>query len=80
MYALPKTVRFKRIELITLNSNYYHIKSIFSLAKIAGILKKFSGGWSAEELTKGNGIGIATLYKWRQRYTVWNCFFFEVGI
>lgn len=71
MYALPKTVRFKRIKLITLNGNYYQIKSIFKLAKIAGISKKFCGGGSAEKLDNGKGISTTTLYKWRQRHNVW---------
>ena len=45
-------------------------KSIFSPAKIAGILKEFSGGRSADELARYNGISTATLYKWR-RITEW---------
>lgn len=43
-------------------------KSIFSPAKIAGILKEFSGGRSADELARENGISTATLYQWRQKY------------
>ena len=43
-------------------------KSTFSPAKIAGILKDFSGGRSAEELARENSISTATLYKWRQKY------------
>ncbi len=43
-------------------------KSIFSPAKIAGILKEFSGGRSADELARDNGISTETLYKWRQKY------------
>lgn len=41
-------------------------KSTFSPAKIAGILKEFAGGRSAEELARENGISTATLYKWRR--------------
>lgn len=43
-------------------------KSTFSPAKIAGILKEFTGGRSADELARENGISTATLYKWRQKY------------
>jgi putative transposase len=43
-------------------------KSIFSPAQIAGILKEFDGGKSAEEITRQHGVSRAALYKWRQRY------------
>ena len=43
-------------------------KSTFSPAKIAGVLKEFAGGRSAQELARENGISTATLYKWRQKY------------
>ena len=43
-------------------------KSTFSPAQIAGILKEFDNGKSAEEITRGHGISKAALYKWRQRY------------
>lgn len=42
-------------------------KNIFSPANIAGILKEFSGGRSADELARQNGISTATFYKWRQK-------------
>jgi len=43
-------------------------KSTFSPAKIAGVLKEFAGGRSAEELARENGISTVTLYKGRQKY------------
>ncbi len=43
-------------------------RSTFSPAKIAGILKEFELGKSAEELIREHGISRAALYKWRQRY------------
>lgn len=43
-------------------------KSRFSLAQIAGILKEFEGGKSAEEISRVHGVSKACLYKWRQRY------------
>ena len=43
-------------------------KSTFSPAQIAGILKEFDGGKSAEEITRQHGVSRAALYKWRQRY------------
>lgn len=43
-------------------------KSTFSPVQIAGILKEFDNGKSAEELTREYGISKAALYKWRQRY------------
>ena len=43
-------------------------KSTFSPAKIAGVLKEFASGRSAEELARENNISTATLYKWRHKY------------
>jgi putative transposase len=43
-------------------------KSTFTPAQIAGILKEFDGGKSAEEITREHGVSRAALYKWRQRY------------
>ncbi len=43
-------------------------KSTFSPAQIAGILKEFEGGKSAEDITREHGVSRASLYKWRQRY------------
>jgi putative transposase len=43
-------------------------KSTFSPAQIAGILKEFDNGKSAEEITREHGVSKASLYKWRQRY------------
>lgn len=43
-------------------------KSNFSPAQIAGILKEFNGGKTAEEIHREYGVSKATLYKWRQRY------------
>ena len=43
-------------------------KSTFSPAQVAGILKEFDSGKSAEEITREHGVSRATLYKWRQRY------------
>lgn len=35
---------------------------------MAGILKEFENGKSAEEITREYGVSKACLYKWRQRY------------
>ena len=43
-------------------------RSTFSPAQIAGILKEFDNGKSAEEINRDHGISKASLYKWRQRY------------
>ena len=43
-------------------------KSTFSPAQIAGILKEFENGKTAEEITRDHGVSKAALYKWRQRY------------
>ncbi len=43
-------------------------KSTFTPTQIAGILKEFDGGKSAEEITRTHGVSKAALYKWRQRY------------
>lgn len=43
-------------------------KSTFSPAQIAGILKEFDSGKSAEEINREHGVSKASLYKWRQRY------------
>ena len=43
-------------------------RSTFSPAQIAGILKEFDNGKSAEEINREHGISKASLYKWRQRY------------
>ena len=43
-------------------------KSTFSPAQIAGILKEFDNGKTAEEITRQYGVSKAALYKWRQRY------------
>ena len=43
-------------------------KSQFSPAQIAGILKEFDNGKSAEEISREHGVSRASLYKWRQRY------------
>jgi putative transposase len=43
-------------------------KSTFSPAQIAGILKEFDNGKTAEEITRVHGVSKAALYKWRQRY------------
>ena len=43
-------------------------KSTFSPTQIAGILKEFDGGKSAEQITRDHGVSKASLYKWRQRY------------
>lgn len=43
-------------------------KSTFSPAQIAGILKEFDNGKSAEEINREHGVSKASLYKWRQRY------------
>ena len=40
----------------------------FSPAQIAGILKEFDNGKTAEEITWAHGVSKASLYKWRQRY------------
>ena len=41
---------------------------MFNPVKIAGILKEFDNGKSAEELSREYGVSKASLYKWRQRY------------
>lgn len=43
-------------------------KSKFSATQIAGILKEFDNGKSAEEILREHGVSKASLYKWRQRY------------
>lgn len=43
-------------------------RSTFSPAHIAGILKEFDNGKSAEEINREHGVSKASLYKWRQRY------------
>ncbi len=43
-------------------------KKQFSATQISNILKEFSGGKSAEEITREYGVSKAALYKWRQRY------------
>ena len=43
-------------------------KSTFSPAQIAGILKEFDNGKSAEDINREHGVSKASLYKWRQRY------------
>ncbi len=43
-------------------------KSQFSPTQIAGILKEFDHGKSAEEINREHGVSKASLYKWRQRY------------
>ncbi len=43
-------------------------KSTFTPQQIAGILKEFDSGKSAEQITREHGVSKASLYKWRQRY------------
>ena len=43
-------------------------KSTFTPAQIAGILREFDSGKSAEEITREHGVSRAALYKWRKRY------------
>ena len=43
-------------------------RSTFSPAQIAGILKEFDNGKTAEEINREHGVSKASLYKWRQRY------------
>lgn len=43
-------------------------RSTFSPAQIAGILKEFNNGKTAEQITREHGVSKASLYKWRQRY------------
>jgi putative transposase len=43
-------------------------KSRFNPSQIAGILKEFDGGKSADEITRDHGVSKASLYKWRQLY------------
>lgn len=43
-------------------------RSKFTAAKIAGILKEFELGKSAEDISREHGVSKATFYKWRQRY------------
>ena len=43
-------------------------KSQFTPTQIAGILKEFDNGKSADEINREHGVSKASLYKWRQRY------------
>ena len=43
-------------------------KRTFTPAQIAGILKEFDSGKSAEEISREHGVSKGSLYKWRQRY------------
>lgn len=43
-------------------------KSQFTPTQIAGILKEFDGGKTAEQINREYGVSKASLYKWRQRY------------
>ncbi len=43
-------------------------KSTFSPAQIAGILKEFDNGKSAEEISREHGVSKASLFMWLQRY------------
>jgi len=43
-------------------------KSTFSPAQIAGILKEFDNGKTAEAFTREHGVSKAALFKWRERY------------
>lgn len=43
-------------------------RSQFSPAQIAGILKEFDQGKTAEQINREHGVSKASLYKWRQRY------------
>lgn len=43
-------------------------KSTFTPAQIAGILKEFDSGKSAEQIHREHGVSQASLYKWRQGY------------
>jgi putative transposase len=43
-------------------------KSQFTPTQIAGILKEFDNGKTAEEINREHGVSKASLYKWRQRY------------
>lgn len=43
-------------------------KNTFTPAQIAGILKEFDGGKSAEEIHREHSVSKACLYKWRQPY------------
>ena len=43
-------------------------KSKFNPTQIAGILKEFDNGKSAEEIQREYGVSKASLYKWRERY------------
>jgi putative transposase len=43
-------------------------KSRFNPSQIAGILKEFDGGKSADEIIRDHGVSKASLYKWRQLY------------
>ena len=43
-------------------------KRTFSPSKIAGILKEFDGGKSAENISREHGVSKSCLHKWRQRY------------
>ena len=43
-------------------------KSQFTPTQIAGILKEFDNGKSADEINRDHGVSKATFYKWRERY------------
>lgn len=43
-------------------------KSRFNPVQIAGILKEFDNGKSADEIARDHGVSKASLYKWRQAY------------
>ncbi len=43
-------------------------RSKFSPIQIAGMLRKFDGDKTAEEINREHGVSKASLYKWRQRY------------
>ena len=43
-------------------------KSQFTPTQIAGILKEFEQGKSAQEIQREYGVSKATFYKWRERY------------
>jgi putative transposase len=42
--------------------------SKYSLTQIAGILKEFENGKTAEEILRDHGVNKVSLYKWHQRY------------
>lgn len=43
-------------------------KSRFTPVQIAGILKEFDNGKSADQIIRDHGISKASFYKWRQLY------------